>query len=224
MSNDQNLGAKSSDGLSARDDSLNDGLKDGKETKFEQTAVAVFRVLNSKGNLKLNPSSVSRFAGVSRAWLYKYIGSSQSDLISFLLDYFGNDIGKPIQVDGTDERAWRIKFKKGTTKFLAEVRTYPFLIPFFIGRRYGDGIISEKLARIEEVYEREILKMSSVSLKMTEAENRKLSVILTYFRVAVGLIAIHPQYGKSFTDDELCRIVEAIIEEVFPQYFKKKTE
>ncbi len=73
-----------------------------KTEKIHRTAQAVLGIVARYGIEAVNPSRVARAAGVSRAWIYKYLGGSKGEMSSFALEHFGllfaqvNDPGTPL--------------------------------------------------------------------------------------------------------------------------------
>ena len=63
--------------------------KDSKQEKLEKVAAACLSIVHAQGPRALTLSRVARSAGVSRAWIYKYIGGSHDELIECAAEYFG---------------------------------------------------------------------------------------------------------------------------------------
>lgn len=60
--------------------------KNSKEEKQRAVALAILEVIEKDGLLGVTHSKVSRRSGVSRPWIYEYVGKEKSALIEFAAD------------------------------------------------------------------------------------------------------------------------------------------
>lgn len=76
-------------------------MAQSKDLKFQAVTQALLKILSSS-HLEITHSQVSRLSGVSRAWLYKYIGQTAHDLTQFAARQIAHDLlhlgGLPTEV------------------------------------------------------------------------------------------------------------------------------
>ena len=60
-----------------------------KPERFAAVTVAVLGILQNHGEDHVSHTRVSRDSGISRSWLYKYVGNSRESLLNLSIDYFG---------------------------------------------------------------------------------------------------------------------------------------
>lgn len=65
-------------------------VKNSKEDKQIAVSRAILEILEKDGFLGVTHSKISRKSGVSRAWIYEYIGKAKGDLVDFATDVFAS--------------------------------------------------------------------------------------------------------------------------------------
>lgn len=145
-----------------------------KEEKFTKVAISVIRALNvSVGHV--SHSFISRDSGVSRAWIYKYIGSSKEELVKFGVKFFGNmlaDIKGPITIAKT-----KAEFKEhillATWEIIGEFSTYPDLTLLYFKHCGQKTVIGKMIDEYEAVFINE-LKTSLIKLFKRKPQDAQL--------------------------------------------------
>lgn len=66
--------------------------RNSKESKQHAVAVAILEIIEKDGLLGVTHSKVSRKSGVSRAWIYEYIGKQKESLIESAADAIAADL------------------------------------------------------------------------------------------------------------------------------------
>lgn len=64
-------------------------MKPEKAEKFSRVGSSILKIMAQGGARSVNHSQVARLSGVSRGWIYKYVGASAETLITFATDHFG---------------------------------------------------------------------------------------------------------------------------------------
>lgn len=108
-----------------------------KQAKFERFEEVALRVIAERGLHGLNVSYIATKAGLSRAWIYKYVGRERNKLIKAAAMGFGRRFARldQVKIDGQTKedqlRAWREgaqlsldfgrKFPWGTELYFAHI-------------------------------------------------------------------------------------------------------
>lgn len=149
-------------------------IKNAKEEKFTKVAISVIRGLNvSVGHV--NHSFISKDSGVSRAWIYKYIGSSKEALLKFGIKFFGDmlaDIRGPITIAKT-----KPEFKEhillATWEIIEAFSTYPDLTLLYFKHCGQKTVIGKMIAEYEAVFIDE-LKTALIKLFKRKPQDAQL--------------------------------------------------
>lgn len=128
-------------------------IKSNKNEKFDVVCKALFSLLEQHGPFKVTHSLVSKKANVSRAWLYKYIGSNKEDLIRFAIDHFAamliqNDMNQDIR---TKDDLLQI-ICHGINRTFDHTQTYPWFIPVYFKYRGTPTAPGRSIADAEQAY------------------------------------------------------------------------
>lgn len=106
-----------------------------KATRFHRVAWAVAHHLLQGSPVRV--ATVARRAGVSRPWIYKYLGSDPDDLVAFAVRTYAEAFGAPL--DGPlDDRE---RLRAGTRKGLDDVLLAPWcVVVLFRGRHARNAL------------------------------------------------------------------------------------
>jgi DNA-binding transcriptional regulator YbjK len=135
--------------------------KSTKEDKQLAVSVAVLEVIEKDGLLGVTHSKVARKSGVSRAWIYEYIGKEKSALTEFAADVFAGHFARvkitdlPKTKDELEER-----LKEGIDFLFASVELSPVLIKLYFRFRG----MANPLGQVIEKYEKQWLDRASKTL------------------------------------------------------------
>lgn len=78
-----------------------------KQQKLDRVAKSVLSIVVRFGFENLSPSRLARAAGVSRPWVYKYIGGSKEALSEFAIEYFGKLL---VRLDARSNKPASVEF------------------------------------------------------------------------------------------------------------------
>jgi hypothetical protein len=180
-----------------------------KEKKFDDVYEAVLAILNSHAGLKgVNHSNVARMSGVSRAWIYKYIGKTREELIRMASEHYSREILKHRHTHMPRSREELKKvIREDLFQFLKQALTYPRVIPLII--MYFDShdpVGSIVRSSFGEQSRRQAKEIESL-LKVSKLESEALAEMLGVFRLALAFFAVraakvNPMSAESFADFE----------------------
>lgn len=108
-----------------------------KATRFHRVAWAVAHVLLRGGPLRI--ADVARRAGVSRPWIYKYLGADPDALVAFAVRTYAEAFGAPLDgsLDGLE------LLRAGTRKGLDDAVVAPWCVLVFFRYRHARGPVGD---------------------------------------------------------------------------------
>lgn len=124
-----------------------------KQAKFQTVAEAIFTILIRGGIENLTHTRVAETSGVSRAWIYKYIGKSSNSLIAYSLDAIGKEFSK---VDGLLDQKTADEVRSflfaGTFRMLENAGKNPALLALYYRYAGTQNPIGLKIAELDQHY------------------------------------------------------------------------
>lgn len=124
-----------------------------KDVKMVRVAEATLKLIAAEGLGSVSPSRIARTAKVSRAWIYKYFGSSRLELVRFAAEHFGRvfaSLDRP-EIDLTSE-AYLRAVDEGMPMLLKMAEDYPWIVSLYFTYRGTENPIGEAIVRVESLY------------------------------------------------------------------------
>lgn len=142
----------------------------GKEEKVEAVAAATAKLLWQHGVEGLTHARLARAAGVSRSWLYKYVGAEDEDLLRFVTVHFGAMLAKFQTRPRTDcKEHWIEDTSEGVFLLMRQGVQFPWVLPLYYRYVGTDSALGQCIAEIEDRYldtaSREIEQVFQVPLE-----------------------------------------------------------
>lgn len=158
----------------------------GKETKQFAVSVAILELINTDGLSGVTHSKVSRRSGVSRAWIYEYIGKEKPALIEFAANVFGAYITKADEGALPQSREALLKQLKEDTHFLFDaIGANPAIINLYFRFRGTDNPVGQVIAKYEKHWSRDAVEMFKSALKCSSREAEFLAEVLLTLRLGL---------------------------------------
>jgi AcrR family transcriptional regulator len=162
-------------------------VKHNKDANYTKVSAAVSLILENKGLRALTISAVARESKVSRAWIYKYIGKNQDELlnitISQLTQIFGNLIDRrPPQ----NQNEWVEYLVSGTIALLENSRKFPSALSLYYKYLGTQNTLGIAMLRAEKKYLTILAKETQSALACSEQESKKFAEYFTMFRIALA--------------------------------------
>lgn len=124
-----------------------------KQAKFQSVAEGIFTILIRGGFENLSHTRVAEVSGVSRAWIYKYIGKNPEDLITYSLDVIGKEFAKTDGLLSQKSAAdVRTSLFNGTFRMLGDAAKNPALMALYYRYTGTQNPIGKKIAELEGAY------------------------------------------------------------------------
>lgn len=129
-----------------------------KSEKLDRVYESVLiQCLKATGQLKISKSDLAKKANVSRAWIYKYCGRTDEELIRKSFEYFamffarqGHSL-KPIR---WTKKIWLDRFVQGFEEMLDDVEKFPWIMPMYYKFKGTNSLIGKMIQDYEQYYTR----------------------------------------------------------------------
>lgn len=158
-----------------------------KQKKLHDVAEAIFSILIRGGVENLSHTRVAEVSGVSRAWIYKYIGKSDDALVAFSLDAIGEQFAK---VDGLLSRDSAAEVRRnlfqGTFNMLGTTAENPSLMSLYYRYAGTTNPIGVKVAQLEKKYLQAVRLQLEKYFKLSAPDARILAEVLHGVRMGLA--------------------------------------
>lgn len=130
-----------------------------KEEKFVRVAESALKIIWKEGIDAISHTKVARLAGVSRPWLYKYVGNSRNDVLIYAVDYFGTALSELDQQSMVkDHREWLESNVNGFRALLKDAVAFPWVLPIYFRYKGTPTVIGERIETVENAYLKSFVK------------------------------------------------------------------
>lgn len=158
-----------------------------KEAKYLVVSVAILEVIEKDGLLGVTHSKVARKSGVSRAWIYEYIGRDKDVLIECAADMFGNYFSRAnLSKTPKDPDELMARLKEGVDFLFASIEQSPSLIQLFFRFRGTTNPLGKVIHKYETHWLEWAQRTLSTVFKIPKA--RALQMAEVMFTLRLGLV------------------------------------
>lgn len=181
-----------------------------KQAKFERFEEAALKVIAERGLRGLNVSYIASKAGLSRAWIYKYVGRDRQQLIKAAAMGLGRRFARLDQgpIEGKSAEAQLKAWREGAGVTLDYGKKYPWVTDLFfahVGKQnpLGQAIdeICQQHVQIDQAKFEKIFGKSKADAKRLAVE--KLTVRMTYAHLW-GRLPQMSAFTKEQLVEQLC--------------------
>ena len=158
-----------------------------KEEKMMRVAEYTLRLIHQHGLEGLTHSRLARAAGVSRPWIYAYVGKDKSALITLAVNYFGRLFARFDDPPASDtEVGWIRSQIEGLKTALDTAEKYPWLMPIYFRYRATESEIGQSIMNAEKFYvRRQTLELQN-ALKIDSKNARVVVELTTAFKLGLA--------------------------------------
>lgn len=187
-----------------------------KEAKFEEVTKTLFSLLQSAGPQKITHSLVAQRSGVSRAWLYKYVGSKKEDLMVMAIRHLGKklterDLGEVIETKAELRQAIVL----GMTRMFQNTKEYPWFIPVYFKYRGLSSPLGTAIGEVEQDYIARQAHLFEKVFRFSPSRSIVAAEVLTSFRMGLAFSWQHGELGKKADQSEVLASIDHWINELF---------
>lgn len=187
-----------------------------KEQRFRAVAEAVAAIVSAGGARRVTVSAVARRAGVSRPWIYKYLGDDPAILLTHAARLYTeafSDLARSRRAD--DAGAWRALVAEATRDGLRDTLAAPWCVQLYFRHRHAPDPIGEAIRDVERRYLQVFLDDLPAELRRDDA--RCFAEAFLAARLGVYHRWLDPAVRARHTEDavtaELLRPLDAWISE-----------
>jgi predicted transcriptional regulator len=162
-------------------------LERDKQAKFQAVAEGIFQILIRGGIENLSHTRVAEVSGVSRAWLYKYIGKTSGELIAYSLDAIGKEFARTdslLSQNTADDV--RTRLFEGTFRMMRDAKKNPALTALYYRYSGTQNPVGMKIAEIEDEYLRAVRAQLERHFGLPKREAATISECLHAMRMGLA--------------------------------------
>lgn len=174
-----------------------------KEVKLNQVAFAVIRMLAESPNQKLNISALAKQTSVSRAWIYKYMGRTTTEVVVSSIDALApmiTEVGSP-RKKIKSPHVWVRNLLRSLNQTMIEATEYPELYRFYFQSLLTKTPHRDRIKYHETTYfDSRVVPQISEAFGLGIAESRAFGEVFFAMRIGIVLYWIsrdsHPPHAK----------------------------
>lgn len=178
-------------------------------TKHQAVCQAALAILEQKGPQGLTFSAVSRKAGVSRPWIYKYIGNKQSDILDFVITEIGKEVGmmhgpwRTLEGDSVLEA-----LQQGFNGLLSQNKTNPMIFRLFLRYSADPGPVGTQVRKILQEYSARLSnRIKTLGIGKTDQERKDIAELVGLLRM--GIVGFTTQGSlKKYSNEEVLGLID----------------
>ena len=185
-----------------------------KEGRFRCVAEAVAQIVLAHGTKGVTISSVARRAGVSRPWIYKYLGRDPKVLLRFAGRLYAeafSDLARSRHAD--DVSTWRARVADGVRDGLHDALAAPWCVPLYFRHRHADDALGEAIRTVERRHREAFL--ADLPPPLVREDASRFAEVFTATRMGAYHLWLDPGFrARTSVDamlDELLRPLDAWI-------------
>lgn len=187
-----------------------------KELKIKKVSEVVFSILVNSGITGLTHAQVARLSGISRSWLYKYIGSDKKDLMKFAIQCLGEQLTTQDVQDRIETKEDYIQsILRGMERMFENTTKYPFFIPLYYRFKGTSTAPGEAVAKVENIYIERQSKILKKVFQISLAEARLSAIIMTSFRMSIAHTWQFGVLKGQVAKEDLLGVLQIYLEELF---------
>jgi hypothetical protein len=163
-----------------------------KEKKFDDVFEAVLAILNSHAGLAgVNHSAISRISGVSRPWIYKYVGKTKEELIQKTADHYIKELFRNRKGEsmGSMENLKSV-IREDTLHFLQQAQRHPRLIPLIFVYFESLGPIGKIVRETFNYHSGKLAKEIERTMKVSKADAEMLAELYSVMRLGLAFFLV----------------------------------
>jgi len=188
----------------------------GKEERFQRVAWSVAVSMMRRGPETLQIAEVARRAGVSRAWIYKYVAPDKDALIAYAVGVFGGAFGAPsVETPAVRSEDWAVGVTEGTQAGLHAVTVAPWCLLLLVRYRHARGPLGDQLRGLEAEHLAAFVARMPEVLRRNGPRARRFAA--TFYAARLGLMhqwmdrAWRAEWSEADAAASLAPLVDAFV-------------
>jgi len=170
-----------------------------KDSKYNSVYATVLEILNSRQGLAgVNHSALSRGSGVSRPWIYKYVGKTKEDIIKRTSEHYIDELFRsrklPVINDLTELRKF---IREDSITFLKQAQSHPQLIPLIFIYFESTGPIGEIVRDTFKQHSKRLGRDIQRMLNISKVDAELMSELVSITRIGLAFFLVRGDRSKS---------------------------
>ncbi|HEY8270714.1 MAG TPA: TetR/AcrR family transcriptional regulator, partial [Pseudobdellovibrionaceae bacterium] len=162
-------------------------MKNQKSEKMTLVAHRILFLCERSGVDSVTMSRVARMAEVSRPWLYKYIGQTKEDLVSFAFDHYGNEFALlNSRPNPRNFEEWMNSLESGFDHLLQMGRKNPWALSLYFRFKGHSGSVGEKVRKIENQFIKKSAEEMTKALDFPKPQALEKARLINSVRLALA--------------------------------------
>jgi len=167
---------------------------ESKELKMIKAAECALQIIANDGLEQLSFTRVSKACGISRGWLYKYIGQSPKALTDFAVDHFGKLFAEmDNRPSVSDLKSWSSAILEGTHQGFMDTDRYPWIVMIYFRYAHSNTQIGERIRKIDSQYQQVLTAEIERVFSVPRADAAVLAETLTSLRLGMSFRWLSPK-------------------------------
>ena len=158
-----------------------------KSENFERVMSTTLSLIANRGPDKVTISGVARLSKVSRAWIYKYIGSSREHLIRGATLYIGKNFSELVArptARNMDELVASLQW--GNRRFIENLKSYPWIPILFFKFGPGKNLLGSTIREVQKSYIHILASELTLALPHKKKEAVQFAGLYTSMRMGAA--------------------------------------
>jgi AcrR family transcriptional regulator len=181
-----------------------------KAQKMARVAEGTLKIIHQFGLPGLTHARLARAAGVSRPWVYAYVGKTKQDLVNLAVDHFAKiyaQLDRPSV--GLDAPTWIQGQIGGLRNSLKRVRQYPWIMPIYYRYRPTDTELGRAIQEAERLFIKKQVQELQTSFKISAKKARAITEINTAFKLGIAYRWCVAMQDSGMTEDHVIVLARA---------------
>jgi len=178
---------------------MGSSIVSSKELKYNAVYAAVLEILNYRSGLSgLNHSVLSRESGVTRSWIYKYVGKTKEEIIKRTSEHYVHELYRDRKLTPLSTiKELRKYIREDSLSFLKQAQKHPQLIPLIFIYYDSIGPIGEIVRESFKIYSNRLSSDIQKLLEISKTDAELISELISMTRVGLAFFLVGRNQSKT---------------------------
>ncbi|TVQ94258.1 MAG: hypothetical protein EA397_02345 [Deltaproteobacteria bacterium] len=159
-------------------------------------------------------AELARKAGVSRAWIYKYMGDDPQERLAFTVRLFGEAFASPADEGSSeDPEAWRARIDAGSRKGFDDVLKVPWCVLVYVRYRQSRHPVGQMIRNLEQLEIASFVARMPESLRADYGRAQSFAWVFHASRLGTLHQWLDPAFRETVGVDALVTILMSMVDD-----------
>jgi AcrR family transcriptional regulator len=187
-------------------------LSNTKTKKSKFLAEVILRLLASHGESAIKVSRLARASKISRAWIYKYVGSGHQELMNLAIHRLIEILRASVAEAPTTPEEWVHSRVIYTRQFIEVMIEHPYVVSLFYRYRGSPTYYGQLIDELEVELIRESSPRTQAALRVSENKAVFFAKTFTTIRFALAHQLLTSQDQSQGQIDRILKLIETVLE------------